>query len=59
MIRHALDSSLSKLYVDVSTVQIGLLASLLFVLSLYGGIFRGCNYLLCALFNDCVTNAIG
>ena len=58
MIKHALDSSLSKLYVDVSTVQIGLLASL-FVLSLYGGIFRGCNYLLCALFNDCVTNAIG
>ena len=47
MVKHALDSSLDKLCVDALTVQIGsaelLLASLLFVLSLYGEIFRGRN----------------
>ena len=47
MIKYALNSSLNKLYVDALTVHIGsaelLLASLLFVLSLYGEILRGRN----------------
>ena len=47
MVKHALDSSLNKLCVDALTVQIGSaelpLASLLFVLRLYGDIIRGRN----------------
>ena len=45
MFKHPLDRSLNKLCVDALTVQIGSaklpLASLLFVLSLYGEILRG------------------
>ena len=62
MRRHALDSSLNKLYVDTLTLQISsaelLLASLLFVLSLYGEILRGRNCLR-ALIYDHIANAIG
>ena len=47
MFKHPLDRSLNKLCVDVLTVQIGSaelpLASLLFVLSLYGEILMGRN----------------
>ena len=47
MLKHPLDRSLNKLCVDALTVQIGSaelpLASLLFVLSLYGEILRGRN----------------